>query len=147
MDTEMGIFKDNDNFKENDNSGREADAGVDGNDGFDGFGEVAGNDEENGNDGSERDERGEREDGRDEIAQLYQRPFRFTARASDEQIKYVRILLRDAFLYRDDFLSKLEFFRKKTNLTMERADCLIKLGKERLKDYKARQREAQERRW
>jgi len=85
----------------------------------------------------------EAEDRREENAQLYERPNCFTARASDAQINYVRILLRDGFLDRDDFRSSREFFRKKTTLTMERANCLIKVGKKRLKDCKARQREAQ----
>jgi hypothetical protein len=116
MDDTGSIFNDNDS--DNDNSGREEENGDDGN---------------NGN------------DGREENAQLYERPNRSTARATDEQIKYVRILLRDGFLDRDDFYSSLEFFRKKTALTMERADKLIKVGKKRMADYKARQREAQER--
>lgn len=90
-------------------------------------------------------EQEEQQDWREENAQLYERPNRSTARATDAQINYVRILLRDGFLDRDDFRSSLEFFRKKTTLTMERANCLIKLGKKRMREYKARQREAQER--
>jgi len=93
--------------------------------------------------GQEADDADDGKDRREENAQLYERPNRSTDRASAAQINYVRILLRDGFLERDDFRSSLEFFRKKTTLTIERANCLIKVGKKRLKDCKARQREAQ----
>jgi len=118
---EMSIFKDNEGSYFTDGSGT-----------------VSGGQERN-----EQRERNELEDRREENAQLYERPNCFTARASAAQINYVRILLRDGFLDRDDFRSSREFFRKKTTLTMERANCLIKVGKRRLKDYKASQREAQ----
>ncbi|MEI6787533.1 MAG: hypothetical protein WCL49_03545 [bacterium] len=102
------------------------------------------NNNDNDNSGQEADDGKDR---REENAKLYERPNRSTDRASAAQINYVRILLRDGFLERDDFRSSREFFRKKTTLTIERANCLIKVGKKRLKDCNARQREAQERRW
>ena len=57
--------------------------------------------------------------------------------ASDKQIGYIQILLREGHLDRDDFTTSREFFRKKTR-TAYRADQLIRLGKQRKAEWKNR---------
>jgi len=56
--------------------------------------------------------------------------------ATDKQIDYVRLLCREAWLFKADFPSPQSFYRKR-NLTRNQADALIKLGKKRRQEAHA----------
>ena len=72
-------------------------------------------------------------DEREERAEMYAVPGH---PSTEDQLDYVRQLIKNGWLTKDDFKTTREYFRKKT-MTAHRADELIKRGKAR--------REAQQR--
>ncbi len=56
---------------------------------------------------------------------------RHNRHATEKQLKYIKILLKNGYISRKDFHFSEEYFRKAKYLTRLRADELIKLGVKR----------------
>jgi len=77
------------------------------------------------------------EDNRDEIRNMYNYQRISPAKASKEQLATLRKMLKDRFLFKEDFTDPHKFHKKKKLLIAE-ADTLIKLGIQRQKEDKSR---------
>lgn len=80
------------------------------------------------------------EEAAEERAQSYAVPIYQTA--TEAQLKYIQILLRDGFLSKEDILPTGHYFRKK-KLSVKQAHEFIKLGKKRIANEREQRKKPQ----